>query len=206
MGRKKGGGGKLNRSEVIQARLDPKLHLAAEILARVHRRTLSSVIEVLIEAAAEETKVAAAVSDNTQIDITLLKRKKREKISIKDIVDLMWSGEEADQFVMMALLLPDHLTADEANLWCLIKETPYFWTHFSINVESCKGEVIDQKTWPLINQSGVIKENLRELWPLLKDIRDGKKSSNDLRKLNLPEGYLIDRPKDYPHEIKVIGG
>ena len=205
MGRKKGGGGKLNRSEVIQARLDPKLHLAAEILARMHRRTLSSVIEVLIDAAAEKTKVAATVSDNAQIDVTALGRKKREKISIKDIVDLMWSGEEADQFVMMALLLPDLLTSEEANLWRVIKETSYFWSYFSINVENRAGEIIDQRTWPLINQSGVIKENLRELWPLLKDIRDGKKSSNDLRKLNLPEGALIDRPKDYPHEVKVIG-
>ena len=44
MGRKKGGGGKLNRSEIIQARLDPKLHMAAEIMARAERRTLSSFI------------------------------------------------------------------------------------------------------------------------------------------------------------------
>lgn len=205
MGRKKGGGGKLNRSEIIQARLDPKLHLAAEILARVHRRTLSSVIEVLIDTAAEKTKIASTVSEGTQIDVAFLKRKKREKTSIKNIVDLMWSGEEADQFVMMALLLPDYLTAEEVNLWRVIKETSYFWTHFFINVENGKGEVFGQRAWPIMSQSGVIKEHVRELWPLLKDIRDGKKSSNDLHKLNLPEGTLIDRPKDYPHEIKVIG-
>lgn len=53
MGRKKGGGGKLNRSEILQARLNPKLRLGAEIMVRSQRRTLSSLIETLIEAATE---------------------------------------------------------------------------------------------------------------------------------------------------------
>src|SRR5579872_1699710 len=57
MTRKKGGGGKLNRSEIIQARLDPKLHMAAEIMARSERRTLSSFIEKTIEQSARNNKV-----------------------------------------------------------------------------------------------------------------------------------------------------
>lgn len=50
--RKKGGGGKLNRSKIIQARLTPDLHKAAEEMARQQRRTLSSFVEMLVEAEA----------------------------------------------------------------------------------------------------------------------------------------------------------
>lgn len=51
--RAKGGGGKLNRCMIIQARLDPKLHEVAEMMALKQRRTLSNLIEILIENEAE---------------------------------------------------------------------------------------------------------------------------------------------------------
>ncbi len=43
------GGGKLNRSVIIQSRLDPELHEIAEMMAKKQRRTLSNFIEILIE-------------------------------------------------------------------------------------------------------------------------------------------------------------
>ena len=43
--KRKGGGSKLSRSEIIQVRLDPKLRFTAELAARKHRRTLSSFVE-----------------------------------------------------------------------------------------------------------------------------------------------------------------
>ena len=42
---RKGGGGKLSRSETVTVRLDPKLRYLAELAARLHRRTLSSYVE-----------------------------------------------------------------------------------------------------------------------------------------------------------------
>src|SRR4051812_37525690 len=47
--KRKGGGGKLSRSETVTVRLDPKLRYLAELAARRHRRTLSSYIEWAIE-------------------------------------------------------------------------------------------------------------------------------------------------------------
>ena len=206
MARKKGGGGKLNRSEVIQARLDPKIHMAAEILARSQRRTLSSLIEVLMDEAISKTKIAAASSDNLQTNVYLLGAKKRQKISIKDAVDLMWSYEEADRFAMLALLLPDLLTSDEELLWSHITGVPYFWAHFPINVEIRSGRVLEKQSWPLVNQQGLIKENLREYWPLLREILDGEKSIEDFKRVtkDLPVGQHIERPSDYPHDIKKV--
>ena len=47
---RKGGGGKLARSETVTVRLDPKLRYLAELAARLHRCTLSSYIEWAINA------------------------------------------------------------------------------------------------------------------------------------------------------------
>jgi hypothetical protein len=47
--RKKGAGGKLNRSKVVSVRLDPKLHYLTEIAAAVQRRTMSSYIEWAVQ-------------------------------------------------------------------------------------------------------------------------------------------------------------
>lgn len=43
-------GSKLNRSKIINSRVSPDLYQAAEALARHHRRTMSSFIEMLIAA------------------------------------------------------------------------------------------------------------------------------------------------------------
>jgi hypothetical protein len=42
---RKGGGGKLSRTEVVGVRLDPRLRYLAELAARKHRRALSSFLE-----------------------------------------------------------------------------------------------------------------------------------------------------------------
>lgn len=206
MARKKGGGGKLNRSEIIQARLDPKIHMAAEILARSQRRTLSSLIETLIEDAIKNTKIPAVISHNTQIDVFLENSTERQEITIKEAVDIIWSPEEADRFAMFALVLPDLMTTDEDFLWFHIRTIFYFWSHVPINVVSKSGRVLDQQTWPLTNQQGLVKERLREHWPFLKDILQGKESIEDFRSLSkeLPEGPLVDKPNDFPHDIQRI--
>jgi hypothetical protein len=45
--KRKGGGSKLTRSEIIHVRLDPKLRYLSELAARKQRRTISSFIEFL---------------------------------------------------------------------------------------------------------------------------------------------------------------
>src|SRR4051795_7355266 len=49
--KRRGGGGKLARSETVTIRLDPKLRYLTELAARKQRRTVSSFIEWAIESA-----------------------------------------------------------------------------------------------------------------------------------------------------------
>ncbi len=56
--KRKGGGGKLSRSEVVTVRLDPKLRFAADLAARKQRRTLSSFIEWAVEKTVQGVDIA----------------------------------------------------------------------------------------------------------------------------------------------------
>jgi predicted transcriptional regulator len=96
--KKKGGGGKLSRSEVVTVRLDPKLRFAAELAARKQRRTLSSFIEWAIEEAVNRTEV----TDSENVNYVMAQ---------------VWDVEEADRFVKLALNFPELLTFDEERLW-----------------------------------------------------------------------------------------
>ena len=97
--KRRGGGGKLARSETVTVRLDPKLRYLAELAARKQRRTLSSFIEWAIE---ENLKTTSEAAD-------------------------LWDVDEPDRFAKLALRYPDMLTHDEQVLWKLIRENGYLW-------------------------------------------------------------------------------
>jgi hypothetical protein len=106
--KKKTGGGKLSRSEVVTVRLDPKLRFAAELAARKQRRTLSSFVEWAIEEAINRV----GVTSNENMNHVMAK---------------VWDVEEADRFVKLALNFPELLTYDEERLWKIILEYSAFW-------------------------------------------------------------------------------
>lgn len=106
--KKKTGGGKLSRSEVVTVRLDPKLRFAAELAARKQRRTLSSFIEWAIGEAVNRIEV----TDSENVNYVMAQ---------------VWDVEEADRFIKLALNFPELLTFDEERLWKIIKNCKIFW-------------------------------------------------------------------------------
>jgi hypothetical protein len=114
---RKGGGGKLSRSETVTVRLDPKLRYLAELGARLHRRTLSSYIEWAIkgsldaEALRPTTTSSTAATDQT----------------IGSEAEYLWDVDEADRFARLALRYPHLLTHEEQVRWKLILETYALW-------------------------------------------------------------------------------
>lgn len=94
---RKGGGGKLARSETVTVRLDPKLRYLAELAARKQRRTLSSFIEWAVEHALGEVHVGSR--------------------TIAQEASELWDVEEADRFVQLALHHPELLTFEEQQIW-----------------------------------------------------------------------------------------
>ncbi len=109
---RRGGGGKLTRTEVVQVRLDPKLRFAAELAAAKERRTLSSFIEWAVQQAVNYLEVT---------------RQQEQPFTAQAVANIVWDVDEADRFVNLAVCALELLTHDERRKWKFITETRPFW-------------------------------------------------------------------------------
>lgn len=130
---RRGRGGKLARSEVVQVRLDPKLRFAAELAAAKERRTLSSFVEWAVERAVEEIVVVTNPwGGNPQTAewaaiVGAAAPRSSDPQTAKQVADRVWDVDEADRFVNLTTHYPELLTHDEQRRWKFIKETRAFW-------------------------------------------------------------------------------
>jgi hypothetical protein len=130
--KKKGPGGRLNRSEIVQARLSPKIRWAAEILARKERRTVSSLIEGLIEKAAAH-EIIEVYNHQRGFQNTLyyeLPPTRTMQTTLQNFIEYAWSSREPERFVAFAMNFPELLTAEECGMWEFISRNPNFWEHY----------------------------------------------------------------------------
>lgn len=145
--RKKGGGSKLFRTELVSVRIDPKLRFAVELAARKQRRTASSFVEWAIEEAIKrlplrinarkgkgEVPEEASLPGELPIGVCLeylqqlsLGKWNIKKKTVHEIVGDVWHPEESRRFAQLADRYPELLTHDEEVLWDLISETPELW-------------------------------------------------------------------------------
>jgi hypothetical protein len=115
--RRKGGGGKLSRSETVTVRLDPKLRYLVELAARQQRRTVSSFIEWAIEEMLCQMPLRPkGMPGLSAIDATIMSEG-----------NYLWDVEEADRFAKLAINHPGLLTHEEQLWWKIIIEEPMFW-------------------------------------------------------------------------------
>jgi hypothetical protein len=157
---RKGGGGKLSRSETVTVRLDPKLRYLAELAARLHRRTLSSYIEWAIEAS---------------LDNNVLKHDFNGRgPSIKDDAEYLWDVDDADRFAKLALRYPHLLSHEEQVRWKLIRECGAVWKgHF--------GGPFREWTWK-VNEHSLVFPLLRKHWPAFCGVAEGTSGKDILPK------------------------
>ena len=102
-GRPSGGGSKLQRTETVTLRLDPRLRYLTELAARRQRRTVSSFIEWAIEQALSLVMLPGDPSS--------------EPIDLEYASIVLWDPDEADRLAKLGLYYPDLLTYDEQVLW-----------------------------------------------------------------------------------------
>src|SRR2546429_5741595 len=118
MAKSRGGGGKLNRSETVTIRLDPKLRYLTELAARKQRRTVSSFIEWAIESALDRIILRESYDNyhGGTVEETL-----------GDQSETLWDIDDADRLAKLGLHYPELLTHDEQILWKLIRECGWLW-------------------------------------------------------------------------------
>lgn len=155
MEKKKGAGGKLSRSEIIQARLNPKLKFAAEIIANHERRTLSSLIETAMEVYAKTCRLNLEINGIEEI------------IGFDDLLEKIWDPHAAIRYVKTGLINPNLLGLNSFYLWDFIKAIPYFWAHYEVTYRNKKNKIM-RKVWePYEHTDGIISEHLIKYWDLI---------------------------------------
>ena len=145
---KKKGGGKLNRTQTVTLRLDPRLRYLTDLAARAQRRTTSGFIEWAIEESLSQVEIIDGTNFSVSLDFA---------------ANSLWDVEEADRFTNLAIEFPTLLTHDEQVIWKLIKETLAFWTNDSVTVSTDPGELT-------ISLNRIL---LREYWSTLKSVAEG---------------------------------
>jgi hypothetical protein len=169
--KRRGGGVKLLRSEIVTVRLDPKLRYLAELAARKQRRTLSSYIEWVIE------KSLDGVFLNSSSDF-----------SLHDEAEGLWDVDDADKFVKLALRHPELLTHEEQVRWKLIRENGYLWRGKYAGVDS-------EWTWTPTEQS-IVYERLRKHWEIF-----CKVALQEAEKTELPTWPVTKKEVDGEDEV-----
>lgn len=150
--KKKKAGCKLNRSEIVTMRFDPKLRYLADLAARKHRRTLSSYIEWAVQ----ESLKHVCLNDQGR--------------SVQDENDSLWDVTESDRFVMLAFRYPELLNHTEQIKWKLIRETGAMW----------RGEMKDGMwTWQVEADRLNIK-GLRKYWGAFCAVSEGDADASAL--------------------------
>jgi hypothetical protein len=154
------GGGKLNRSETVTVRLDPKLNYLCELGARAQRRTKSSFIEWAIADSLKGVNLPE-VWGNTFGS---------EGVTIAEKASELWHVDEPDRVAALALIAPALLTHEEQLIWRLVRENGLIW----------KGRFLhDEWTW-IVQEESLIKERLRTHWETFKAVANGEKTEDAL--------------------------
>ncbi|MCY1551281.1 hypothetical protein D9M68_875980 [compost metagenome] len=94
-------------------RIDPKIKFALDLMGRLQKRSLTAVIEWAISNAISQQTAGSFEQPMSQI------------------VDNIWSTDEATRFVNLCFALPEALSYDELRVWETIKASPPFWNDFS---------------------------------------------------------------------------
>lgn len=160
---RKGGGGKLSRSETVTVRLDPKLRYLAELAARLHRRTLSSYIEWSIKASLDTEAVRPTNMPSLHVG----------DHTIGNEAEYLWDVDEADRFAKLALRYPHLLTHEEQIRWKRICECPGFWSDVSPNFQRLELE------WS-VSEATMDFAALRRYWREVCAVADGTEPLNSL--------------------------
>lgn len=147
------GGGKLNRSETVTVRLDPKLNYLCELAARAQRRTKSSFIEWAVAEAMGKV-LLPEVREYVDSD-------DYREVSISERAGKLWHVDEPDRVVALALEAPALLNHEEQVIWKLLRENGFIW----------KGKYLSKGEWSWsTNEESLIRDRLRNHWSTFQQV------------------------------------
>ncbi len=172
------GGGKLNRTETVTVRLDPKLNYLCELAARAQRRTKSSFIEWAIEHALDD--VALPGERGGPVATTIADRSTE-----------LWDVEEPDRLIALAFWAPALLTHEEQVIWKLISTSGFFWIGHWDNS--------DDWEWDISLRRNLVAGRVHDNWEAIKAVAEGTeaKSANWIFNRLKKDRNLVQSGQDF---------
>jgi predicted transcriptional regulator len=178
------GGAKLNRSETVTVRLDPKLNYLCELAARAQRRTKSSFIEWAV---AEVLGLVTLPDVREPVNF-----EDWREVTLRDRAASLWHVDEADRVIMLALVAPALLNHEEQLIWRLVRENGSLWRgHYNRN---------DEWVWTA-SEDDLIKGRLRAAWPDFVEVARGEKSEDVLPMWNKKRITQWDKDSDLDDDV-----
>lgn len=104
------------RKEATSVRLEPKIKYLVEIAARIQRRSVTNYIEWALEESLRSVHMDDNISGSYGNTATL-----------DYLKDFLWSINESERFMILALNYPELLTFEEQKLWQVISKHPYLY-------------------------------------------------------------------------------
>ena len=114
VGNARGRKARMNRSETVSIRLDPRLNYLCDLAARSQRRTKSSFIEAAIDEKINSMKIENW--HDTSESATLGQR-----------ANDLWDVQEIERLISLAFAAPHLMSFDEQEIWSVISQNGYFW-------------------------------------------------------------------------------
>lgn len=199
---RKGQGSKLNRTEIVQVRFNPRLRYAIELLARKEHRTVSSMIEKLVDEAIKKhsIKILPQIEDDFE-----RYAEPYLEASITKALEYVWHTDEMRRFIATALRVPNLLSYEEERMWNFIKNNRHYWTFFPCKAYDNMGNYLGKSLMYIFDLSGVVWGNLQKDWALLKDgeIETVKLQQEKEEVYNEP-GKIVPRPEGETEELVML--
>lgn len=161
---RKGGGGKLSRSETVTVRLDPKLRYLAELAARKQRRTLSSFIEWAVEKSLADVVLTTRYSGEDLAD--------EEVETLADKAQELWDVDPAERFARLAITHPSLLGHDEQVLWKQIEDSGALAKGWISPTKDGFAWTPGRPNWKWLKETGFPR--LRDHWATICDVAEGR--------------------------------
>lgn len=136
MAEKGAGPARKTKTESLTVRLSPKAKFALELMARIQNRTISAAVEWSLSSAIANVRAPRTASFNP--------------IPLSELVDEVWSTDEAMRLAKLAFESPALLTYEELRTWETIEASEPFW------LAGCRGQA-----------SALLRDRLRDNWSVL---------------------------------------
>ncbi|MGD9153786.1 MAG: hypothetical protein PVG30_09110 [Gammaproteobacteria bacterium] len=206
-----GRGGKLNRSEIVHLRLNPRTRFALELMARNENRTVSSFLEILVNEAMAVKKInmfklleeiQQEQGGVTPKDVHGYTDMNTKNVNLTEALKELWHVKDYHRFILLCFFAPHLLTYEEELIWEFIKKANYYWPHYYVKAVDMDGVQLGKTLTRVFDSSSVIWDRIERHWELLKNLRFQEIiDSLEKNKESIMQGKIIPVPEGESDEL-----